>query len=119
MSFITAEQVRAVRMKGSKTVHLDELDKDILVVKMSSSKSLVAGDLSAEAKKGDSAKKAEFMVFMFEHGLADTSGVPLTHEDAVTLFDILPIETTMKLLSTIGSLTGDTVVPKSVSSGKK
>lgn len=99
MSFLTPEQVRDVRIKGSEILKLEELnDKEIRVIKMSSSRQLEAG-LLQEARALGKASQADVLLYMLQHSCADMAGNPLTADDARTLFDVLSLSTVTMLVN--------------------
>ena len=108
MSFLSPEQVRAVRVKGSKIIKPDELEKEIRVIKMSSSATLAAKEIQ-EAVKNKTKSQSELMVFMMENALADLEGNRISHDDALQLFDLLSIEAIGKIVTEISSLIGQSI----------
>ena len=108
MSFLTPEQIRAVRIKGSKIIKPEELDKEIRVIKMSSNSTLVAKDLQTEVNAGKKSQ-SDLMIYMMENALADLDGNKISHEDAALLFDLLGIDAIGKIISEISSLIGQSI----------
>ena len=103
MAFITPEQVKAVRLKGSKLITLESIDRSVRVVKMASGRALESGELNAEVKSGKR-RQSELMLFLLEHACADEAGNMLTHDDAATLFDILPMNELVTIVNEVNAL---------------
>lgn len=101
MSFLTAEQVKAVRLKDSKLIPIAGVEgKSIRLLRMSSSAALQMRELRTQIANGTKTDKDLFLLLL-EQGCADETGTPLTGEDAQQLFEVLPIDELSKLVADI------------------
>lgn len=105
MAFITPEQARAVRLKGSRVIRVDELDRDLRLLKLSGAAAMKAEALQAEVTEGKKTK-LDLFEFLFQHAYADEHGVPLTHDDAQTLTGLLSLEALTRLLDELNASIG-------------
>lgn len=105
MSFITPEQVRAIRMKGSNVVKLEELDKEIRVIKMSSGGALEAAEITELVKVGKKTNR-DVLLFLISNACADLEGNLISYDDAVVLFNVLPMASLSKLIDEVNKLMG-------------
>lgn len=103
MAFLTPEQIRAVRIKGSKIVMLAGIEKEIRIIKMSSGKAIESQELQQEIRQGKKSQ-SDMIRFMFENTLAEIDGTPITQEDAVVLFNLLPVDGLSNLVLEINQL---------------
>lgn len=105
MSFLSPEQIRSVRIKGSKVVNIEGLGKELRVLKMSSGAAAGAGLLQEQVKAGVKPNSA-LLVHMLAHALSDLDGTLLGVEDAQMLFDLLPMEAVVTLVNEVSALMG-------------
>jgi hypothetical protein len=98
--FLTAEQIRKVRLNGSKQVAIDGTDKPLRLIKLSGAAALEVGEIQKAVEKGERTRK-EMFLFLLAHAFTDDSGEPLTAEDAEMLFDLLPIQTISNLVNQV------------------
>lgn len=106
MPFLTEEQVRAVRLKGSETIKLERLEKSIRVVLVSGNKAFEIRELqSLTDAKTPKGQRAIFM-FMLEAACADDEGNLFTHADAEQLFDVLSLEEVTQLVNKVSDTLG-------------
>lgn len=108
MPFLSPEQIRAVRIKGSKLVAIEEIDRSLRVVRLASGAALEAEELQKAVRDG-SRKRHELVLFMLEHALADEQGNMLSAQDARTLFDLLPMSVVSKLVNEVATVTNDSM----------
>lgn len=105
MAFLTPEEIKAIRSKGSKVVRLESIDKDIRLIKMSSSLALEAEELQEDVKSGKKNRSA-LMLFMMQHACTTLEGEPLTEPDARALFELLPLSDISLMVNEIAALMG-------------
>lgn len=109
MTFMSVEQVRAVRLKDAKKVHIASIDKTVHCVKMSARAALESQDIIKAVREGKLGQ-SRYVMFMLEHGLADERGDMLKSEDVSMLFDLIEMDEAAKLLSTLTELVNNSLV---------
>lgn len=103
MPFLTAEQVKAVRLKNSKVIPIEGLDgRSIRLLRLSSSAAFLMRELRKQIADGTKTDKDLFLALL-EHGCADEEGTPLTAEDAQQLFEVLPVDEIKNLVTDISA----------------
>lgn len=109
MAFLTAEQIRKVRIKGSTVLKFDALDGlELRVVKMSSGAQLATQDVQKEVAEGKKSQR-DFLIFMLKNSCAKMDGELFTDEDANTVFDLLPLEDVTRVVNEAARLIGSSV----------
>lgn len=103
MPLFTQEQIRNIRLKGSRLLAISAIDKAVRVVRMSSTRALEAGELQAAVKAG-TRRQSELVVFMMTHAIADEAGNMLTPEDAATLCDLLPVGELTRIVDVVNEV---------------
>lgn len=114
MSFITAEKVREIRLRGAKDLEIDGFTEKFKLVKISAE----AAELLAEKQKELTEGKISGVAlarFTLKHAVATPAGDLLTDEDVAALMSVLPLETVLKLA---GAFTGS-VTDQVAASGVK
>ena len=96
MPFLTQEQVRAVRLKGSTVVPVDRLGKGIRVALVSGSRAFQLRELQQAA-----AKERDVFVFMLQAACVDDDGNPFAREDAEQIFDLLTMDELASIVSEV------------------
>jgi hypothetical protein len=91
MSFISADQVRKVRLKGAKPLLIDGLDLKLFVIKLSSDATFEAGAMQDEVTAGTK-KPRDVALLMLANGVADETGNPIGPAAALELLQLLPVE---------------------------
>jgi hypothetical protein len=100
MPFLTPEQVKAVRLNKSKVVPIEGTDKNLRLVRFSSSAAIEFSVIQADVAAGKTEQK-ELFLYMLEHGCTDEAGEPLSKEDAQQLLDLLPLDTFLGFMADI------------------
>lgn len=100
MAFLTPEQIREVRCKGSRLIAVDEIGKSLRLLKMSGACATKAEEFQTEVEAGKR-KKTDLFHFMLQNVCADEAGNLLTPDDATTLVELLSLESLTKLLAEI------------------
>lgn len=91
MPFLTRDQIRKVRIKGSKVMKFDALDgAELRIVKMSSSAQLQAQEIQKSVADGKLSTR-DFLLFVVKNVCADINGDLLSESEATDVFDLLPL----------------------------
>lgn len=117
-AFLTPEQIRKVRIKGSTVMKFEALDdKELRIVKMSSSAQLETQEIQKKVRDGKLTNK-DFLIFMVKNACASMEGDLFTDEDATGVFDLLPLEEITRIVNEAARLIGNSVKVKMTSSGE-
>jgi hypothetical protein len=99
--FLSAEDLKAVRLKGSKVIELAGLSKKIRLTKLTGAAALELPKLQDKIKAGQ-ADQIELFKFLLSKSCTDEAGeYRLTAEDAQVLVDELPYETVTSIVNQI------------------
>lgn len=96
--FITKEEIAAARAKSSRRILIEELGKEIVLVKPSAKKSLEIGELQEKMKAGK-ASRLDLMIFTMQAMCATVDGVMFDAQTASMVLDAIGIEALTKLLT--------------------
>lgn len=102
MSFLTADEVRAVRIRDSKLVPIVGTARAIRVVNMAASSGPLIQDLQLEIAAGTK-KQTDLFLFMLQASCADEKGDLLTEADARELYGTLTQDEILGLISVVSS----------------
>lgn len=118
MAFLTKEQIRKVRIKGSVVKKFAALDdKELRIVKMSSSAQLETQQIQKKVAEGKLSNK-DFLIFMVQNACADMEGDLFSEEDARGVFDLLPLEDVTAIVNEAAKLIGSSIKVKVNASGE-
>jgi hypothetical protein len=96
MSFLTADQKKAIRLEGSKVIELEGGIK-LRTAKPSGRSALKGGELSAAVEKGQK-PQSELFAFLIQSACLTESGEPLTAEDVNDLLEVLSVDAVGNLI---------------------
>lgn len=108
MAFMSPAEVKAVRLRGSKPIIIEGLNKEARIIKMGADAQNRSAELQAEIAAGKRPRN-DSILFMFENALAEPDGTPLTADDAVQLFKLLDLPELTKLVNDIAAHMGASV----------
>ncbi len=118
MAFLSADEMRSIRLRGSIQVSIEGISKSIRVVKMSAARQLEMvvkqGKLKATATASDGmdpAGQRDLFLWMMESACTDDLGNPFTKEDASQLFELLQLGEITDLVEKISATIASKVAP--------
>ncbi len=111
-AFLTPDQIRKVRIKGSTVMKFAELDdKELRIVKMSSSAQLETQQIQKQVRDGNLSNK-DFLIFMVKNSCANMEGDLFSEDDALGVFDLLPLDAVTRIVNEAAQLIGNSVKVK-------
>ena len=113
--FLTNEQIRALRLRKAKKYKLDGIDKTLNIVQIAAGRGLELRGARAKLLGAEAAGPSELgaaqrglFIEMFQAGIADDEGEPITAEAAGQLIDLLSLEEVTGLVDMINAMTATT-----------
>lgn len=117
-AFLTPEQIRKIRIKGSTVMKFASLDdKELRVVKMSSGAQLESQSIQKDVAEKKLRQK-DFLIFMIKNSCAQMDGELFTDEDAEGVFDILPVDDVILIVNEAARLIASSVKVRANKTGE-
>ena len=101
MPFLTEAEIKALRIRDSKVITIQSIQKEVRLIKVRAEAQNRSLELHEEIKAGKR-PSTDAILFLFENGLAQLDGTPLTAEDARVIFSFLELDELTTLANTIG-----------------
>jgi hypothetical protein len=107
MAFLTPEQIKAVRVKGSTKHLLERLEKTVLIVHMSADAALEMREFQKKGDASDQKSQRALFVHMLTQAIATEDGDLLPKSDAELLLKTLNMGEITKLINKVNELLGE------------
>lgn len=106
MSFLTAEEVKAIRLKGSELLPISGIEKKIRLCRLSGAAAIEFPILQAKIKAGEKTNRDLFL-FLLSSSCTDESGdTKISTEDAAMIFDETPYAEVLEMIARIVNALG-------------